>query len=207
MTTLTKRQKQILDHIQGFIAEHHYAPSLTEIAKHFGLSSPATVHEHLKGLEEKGYIQRGWNRKRSLTLLDPKAQEPAVEESIEVPLLGQIAAGEPIEAILDEETVAVPNAMIRPGRRHYALKVRGSSMIDDHILDGDLVIIQTTATAENGQTVVALVDGAAATLKRYYREGPQIRLQPANEEMAPIYINEENLNVQGVVVGLMRAFG
>lgn len=207
MALLTKRQKQILDHVTDFVAEHGYAPSLTEIAAHFGLSSPATVHEHLKGLEEKGFIQRGWNRKRSVMLLKPEGELPVAEEAIQLPLLGQIAAGQPIEAVLDEETVSVPAGMIRTGRRNYALRVRGSSMIEDHIVDGDLVVIEARESARNGQTVVALLDGVNATLKRYYHEGKRVRLQPANETLAPILVNEDDLKIQGIVVGLIRNFG
>jgi len=204
MPLLTKRQKQIFDHICEFVEENGYAPSLTEIAQHFGLSSPATVHEHLKGLEQKGFIERGWNRKRSVTLVKPV--DPPSEEALDLPLLGYIAAGKPIEAVLDEETVAVPRNLVRSGKRTYALKVAGDSMIDDHIVDGDVVIIEAADTAANGQTVVALVEGHSATLKRYYREGKTIRLQPANDALDPILVAEEDLNVQGIVTALIRRY-
>jgi repressor LexA len=204
MALLTKRQKEILDFLQSFLEAQGYAPSLSEIAAHFGLSSPATVHEHMKALEEKGFIQRGWNRKRSVTLLS--ATELAGEEAVELPLLGQIAAGRPIEAVLDDEAVSVPRAMIGPGR-HYVLKVKGESMVDEHILDGDLVVVRASEAAENGETVVALMEGANATLKKLYREAGRIRLQPANEAMAPIIVDEAAVVVQGITVGLIRRFG
>lgn len=203
MTLLTKRQKEILDFLKTFIEKHGYAPSLTEIAADFGLSSPATVHEHLKALEEKGFIQRGWNRKRSVTLLPVPESLP--ETSAELPLLGQIAAGQPIEAVLDNETVSVGRDLVR-GKRGYVLKVKGMSMVDEHILDGDLVIVEAAEEAQNGQTVVALVDGAYATLKKYYREGSRIRLQPAHETMAPLVVDEEAVKVQGVVIGVIRMY-
>jgi repressor LexA len=202
MALLTKRQREILDFLQAFVKESGYAPSLSEIAWHFGLSSPATVHEHLKALEEKGFIERGWNKKRSVTLLPSQDRV----EYVEIPLLGQIAAGQPIEAVLDELTVSVPREMVRGSKRYYALRVRGESMIDEHILDGDLVVVESAADANNGDTVVALVLGSSATLKKYYREGRQIRLQPANSSMKPILLEEEDVKVQGVVVGLIRRY-
>lgn len=204
MEPLTKRQKEILEHIRTFVEAQGYAPSLLEIGAHFGLSSPATVHEHLKALAEKGYIERGWNRKRSVVLIDRRpAPEPA---GAQIPLLGAIAAGQPIEAVLDQEVVTVPPSMMRAGRRHFALRVQGDSMIDDHIADGDIVVVEAREAANNGETVVALVEGSSATLKRYYREGPVIRLQPANETMAPMRFDETDVRVQGVVVGLLRTF-
>ncbi len=202
---LTKRQKEILSFVEGFVAREGYSPSLAEIGEYFGLSSPATVHQHLKALEQKGYIARGWNKKRQVTLLGD-APNAAAEPAIELPLLGSIAAGQPIEAVLDQETVSVPQTMIRATKRHYALRVTGDSMIGDHILDGDIVVIEAAQSANNGDTIVALVEGQSATLKRYYREGAAIRLQPANPSMDPIYVEEANLAVQGKVVALLRGF-
>ena len=201
---LSKRQKQILDFVKDFIDREGYAPSLMEIAGHFGLSSPATVHQHMKALEDKGFVQRGWNRKRHIEMLQPAAVP--VEESETLPLMGRIAAGQPIEAVADDETVAVPRAMIGRRGRHYALQVNGQSMIDDHILDGDLVIIRHAETAADGETVVALIDGENATLKRIYHEGKRIRLQPANESMKPIVVDASAVQVQGVVVALLRRY-
>jgi repressor LexA len=202
MALLTKRQREVLDFLHTFVKDSGYAPSLSEIAWHFGLSSPATVHEHLKALEEKGFIERGWNKKRSVTLL-PTAERV---EYVEIPLLGQIAAGQPIEAILDDQTVSVPRNMISSGKRFFALRVRGESMIDEHILDGDLVVVQSVADATNGDTVVALVLNNTATLKKFYREGGHVRLQPANPGMKPLILSEEDVKVQGVVVGLIRRY-
>ncbi|MDX9972854.1 MAG: transcriptional repressor LexA [FCB group bacterium] len=202
MALLTKRQREILDFLHAFVKESGYAPSLSEIAWHFGLSSPATVHEHLKALEEKGFIERGWNKKRSVNLLTTTDRV----EYVEIPLLGQIAAGQPIEAILDDQTVSVPRDMVGGAKRYYALRVRGESMIDEHILDGDLVVVQSVADAANGDTVVALVLSNTATLKKFYREGRQVRLQPANPTMNPIVLNEEDVKIQGIVVGLIRRY-
>jgi len=158
----------------------------------------------MKALEDKGYIQRGWNRKRHIEMLQPAAV--AVEEQEILPLMGKIAAGQPIEAVADDETVAVPRAMLRTGGRHYALQVNGLSMIDDHIVDGDIVVVRHAESAANGETVVALIDGENATLKRYHREGRRIRLQPANETMAPIIVDAGAVQVQGVVVALLRRY-
>ena len=201
---LSKRQKQIYDFVQDFIEEEGYAPSLMEIAANFGLSSPATVHQHMKALEDKGYIQRGWNRKRHIQMLQPAAV--AVEQQVQLPLLGRIAAGQPIEAVADDETVAVPRAMIGSHGRHYALRVNGYSMVNDHILDGDLVVIRHAESAINGETVVALIDGENVTLKRFYREDRRVRLQPANAVLEPIIVDADAIRVQGVVVALLRRY-
>lgn len=201
MALLTKRQREILDFLQHFVRVQGYAPSLTEIAAHFGLSSPATVHEHLKALENKGFIERGWNKKRSVTLLDD-AKSP---DYLQIPLLGLIAAGRPVEAVLDDQTVSVPRDMV--GRKRcYALRVRGTSMIDEHILDGDLVVVHSISEASNGDTVVALVEDTYATLKKFYREGDRVRLQPANESLEPLWLNGEAVKIQGIVVGLIRRY-
>lgn len=201
MALLTKRQREILDYLQDFVREQRYAPSLSEIAAHFGLSSPATIHEHMKALESKGFIERGWNKKRSVTLLGG-SESP---EYIQIPLLGQIAAGRPVEAVLDDQSVTVPREMVG-SKRCYALRVRGTSMIDEHILDGDTVVVQAVSEAANGDTVVALVDDAYATLKKFYREGRKIRLQPANASVEPILVDSDAVKVQGIVVGLIRRY-
>jgi repressor LexA len=200
---LTKRQKEILDHIDGFIAERGYAPSFEEIAHHFGYSSLATVHEHLSNLERKGYIRKSYNESRSIELVKPEEGPQAVE----LPLLGAIAAGLPIEAVGQTETFAVPPDMVRRGRDNYVLKVQGDSMIDEQIRDGDYIVVSQQDTADNGQMVVALVDGEAATVKKLYREpGNRIRLQPANERMDPIVLDARQVQVQGVVVGVIRKY-
>jgi repressor LexA len=198
---LTKRQRQILDYLQEFIQQHGYAPSLEEIGHRFSLSSLATVHKHLTNLEEKGFIRRSWNRSRSVELLSSRVGHRAIE----LPLLGFVAAGSPIEAVPSNETIAVPDDLV--GRREtYVLRVRGDSMIDEQIRDGDFVVVEDRKTAENGEMVIALLGGTDVTLKKFYRENGRIRLQPANPTMQPMYIDAANVQVQGVVVGVMRKY-
>jgi repressor LexA len=198
---LTKRQREILDYLQDFIQQHGYAPSLEEIGRRFGLSSLATVHKHLTNLQEKGFIKRAWNRSRSVEMIPTNVAGRAIE----LPLLGYVAAGMPIEAVASSETIAVPEDLV--GRRDtYVLRVRGNSMIDEQICDGDFVIVEDRKTAQNGETVVALVGGSDVTLKKLYRENGRVRLQPANPSMQPIYVDPDQLQVQGVVVGVMRKY-
>ncbi len=198
---LTKKQKLIFDFIKHAIQRDGYAPSIHEIGEHFGLSSPATIHKHLTNLEEKGLIRRAPNMSRGMELL---GSEPHVA-GVEVPLLGTIAAGRPIEAFSVEETISIPEDML--GRNGtYVLKVKGESMIEEQIRDGDFVVIEERNHAVNGETVVALVDGDSVTLKKYYRQNERIRLQPANANMEPIIVPEENVSIQGVVIGLLRKF-
>jgi repressor LexA len=198
---LTKRQREILDYLQDFIQQHGYAPSLEEIGRRFGLSSLATVHKHLTNLQEKGFIKRAWNRSRSVEMI------PATSggRSVDLPLLGYVAAGMPIEAVATNETIAVPEDLV--GRRDtYVLRVRGNSMIDEQICDGDFVIVEDRKTAQNGETVVALLSGSDVTLKKLYREGGRVRLQPANPTMQPLVVDADQVQVQGVVVGVMRKY-
>jgi len=198
---LTRRQREILDYLREFMEEHGYAPSLEEIGRRFGLSSLATVHKHLTNLQEKGFIKRSWNRSRSVELLPTRAGGTALE----LPLLGYVAAGAPIEAVVSTETVSVPEELV--GRREtYALRVRGDSMIDEQIRDGDIVIVEDRQTTQDGETVIALVDGSDVTLKKLYQEGGRVRLQPANEGVAPIVVDAAQVRVQGVVVGVMRKY-
>jgi repressor LexA len=198
---LTKRQREILDYLQDFIQQHGYAPSLEEIGRRFGLSSLATVHKHLTNLQEKGFIKRAWNRSRSVEMIPTNAGG----RSLDLPLLGYVAAGAPIEAIATSETIAVPEDLV--GRRDtYVLRVRGNSMIDEQICDGDLVIVEDRKTAQNGEMVVALLSGSDVTLKKLYRENGRVRLQPANPTMQPIFVDPDELQVQGVVVGVMRKY-
>ena len=200
---LTKRQKLILDHIESFIQDNGYAPSFEEIAEHFGYSSLATVHEHLSNLERKGYIRKSYNESRSIELVRPERGP----EAVELPLMGAVAAGLPIDAVQDSETLAVPPDMVRRGRDNYVLRVQGSSMIDEQIRDGDYIVVSAQDSAENGQMVVALVGGEAATVKKLYREpGGKIRLQPANATMEPIIVDAADVQVQGVVVGVIRKY-
>jgi repressor LexA len=198
---LTKRQREILDFLNDFIQQHGYAPSLEEIGRRFGLSSLATVHKHLGNLQQKGFIKRSWNRSRSLELLPTRA----VARAVELPLLGYVAAGAPIEAIVGSETIEVPETLV--GKRDtYVLRVRGNSMIDEQIRDGDLVIVEDRKTAEDGETVVALLSGSDVTLKKLYRENGHIRLQPANPAIQPIIVPADEVQVQGVVIGVMRKY-
>jgi len=200
---LTKRQKEILDYIGGFIVEQGYAPSFEEIAESFGYSSLATVHEHLSNLERKGYIRKSYNESRSIELVSPGQGEP----SVELPLLGSVAAGLPIEAITDDETLAVPPDMVRRQKDNYVLRVEGNSMIDEQIRDGDYIVVQAQDNAEDGQMVVALVAGESATVKKLYREpGDRIRLQPANPTMDPIFVSAMDVRIQGIVVGVIRKY-
>ena len=198
MPHLTKKQKQILDYITEFINTQGFAPSYREIAEYFGLSSTATVHEHVKALEDKGLISSTHKAARSLELANFR-----FGKAIELPLAGLIAAGEPIEAIQEHETITVPQSMIRD-ENSYVLKVRGDSMIEDGILDGDYVIVERNYYPRNGDVVVALLDNTYATLKKYYREKDRIRLQPANRTMKPIY--DKNPAIQGIVRGILRTF-
>jgi repressor LexA len=183
---LTRRQKDILDFIRTYRTTHGISPTQREIRENFGLSSFGTVQKHLKRLEEKGALSREWNRTR------------------EVALLGFVAAGRPIEPFPDEERIEVPASLLGKGE-HFVLRVRGDSMIEDGIRDGDYVVVAKRATAQNGQTVVALVRGEA-TLKRYYAEGSRIRLQPANAAMKPLTVDTRDVTVQGVVTGLIRNY-
>jgi len=200
---LTKRQKEILDYIGAFIESRGYAPSFEEIAEAFGYSSLATVHEHLSNLERKGYIRKAYNESRSVELTTPDVGAP----SIELPLLGAVAAGLPIEAITDHETLAVPPDMVGRRRENYVLRVEGNSMIDEQIRDGDYIVVQAQETAEDGQMVVALVGGESATVKKLYREpGGRVRLQPANPTMDPIRVDARDVRVQGIVVGVIRKY-
>lgn len=200
---VTRRQREILDFITGHLDAKGYAPSFEEIARQFGFHSLATVHEHLTNLERKGYIRRAHNESRAIEVVPPKGQTGATE----LPLLGLVAAGQPIEAISGNDTIAVPDELVPRRGRSYVLKVRGDSMIDEHIKDGDFVVVQERNQADSGQTVVALVHGDSATVKRFYREpGGWIRLQPANPTMQALRVNERDVIVQGVVVGVIRKY-
>ncbi|MFI5240689.1 MAG: transcriptional repressor LexA [Candidatus Saccharimonadia bacterium] len=202
---LTKRQKEILDYVTQYIEMNGYAPSYREIAEAFKLGSVATVAEHVETLVAKGLLQKGENEARSLQLI--KKEDFQEDRSIGLPILGLIAAGQPIETIEGhQETLEVPPFMV--GRKHsYVLQVKGQSMIDDGILDGDFVVIQEKEVPSNGEVVVALVNGSEATLKRYYKEKTHIRLQPANSTMDPIIVEPGTpIQIQGVVIGVIRKY-
>ena len=196
---LTKRQKEILDFIRDYRTSQGISPTQREIREKFRLSSFGTVQKHLKRLEEKGALSREWNRSRGIS---PK-EEPSGSRG--VPLLGLVAAGRPIEPFPNEESIEVPATLLGKGD-HFVLRVRGESMVEDGILDGDYVVVARRDRAETGQTVVALVRGEA-TLKRYYPEGSRVRLQPANATMKPLLVEGRDLTIQGVVTGLIRDYG
>ena len=202
MQPLTKRQREILDYLHEFIQQHGYAPSLEEIGRRFNLSSLATVHKHLTNLQEKGFIRRAWNRSRSVELLPSRSGGRAVE----LPLMGYVAAGLPIEAVASQESIAVPESLVGGKRETYVLRVRGDSMIDEQIRDGDWVVVEDRKSAENGEMVIALVGGQDVTLKKFYKENGRIRLQPANQSMQPIFVDPDGVQIQGVVVGVMRKY-
>jgi repressor LexA len=201
MTYLTERQRDILSFIRDFRKKNGVAPTHREICDAFGFSSYGTVYKHLSLLEKKGLIRRDWNQKRGVELVEDDQPEA---EARQLPFLGYIAAGQPIEVVASNESIAVPPHLTSRGE-NFVLKVRGDSMIDDGVYDGDLVIITRRERADNGEMVVAMVNGEV-TLKRFYVEGNRVRLQPANEMMSPIYAPREDVTVQGVVVGLMRRF-
>jgi len=200
---LTKRQREILTYLDAYTEQNGYAPSFEEIAEHFNYNSLATVHEHLSNLERKGYIKRSYNESRAIEILPSEASPRAIE----LPLLGAVAAGMPIEALAHQESVSVPESFIQRGGSHYVLRVRGNSMIDEQIRDGDFVVVNERKNADNGEMVIAMLHGSSATVKKLYRERDgRIRLQPANEAMTPMYVHEDDITIQGVVVGVLRRY-
>jgi repressor LexA len=201
MATLTKRQKQLVDFLENYITEHGYAPTLSEVGQYFGLSSLATVHKHLHNLEKKGFIKRVHNHSRALEITIER-KRPAAQE---LRLVGTVAAGVPIEAVEGNDTIAVPEEFVRRDNT-FCLRVRGESMIDEGIRDGDYIIVEGRDAANSGETVVALI-GDEATVKKYFPETDgKVRLQPANATMKPIFVSEDDLRIRGVVVGLMRHY-
>ena len=206
--TLTKRQKEVLDYLVGFLNKNGYSPSFEEIATSLKLTSLATVHKHLSTLEKKGFIRRGYNQSRSIEVMQlPKPIREQVLERhvVELPLAGRIAAGRPLEAVEEHETISL--ADFARGQNTYVLQVSGESMRDDHILDGDFIVVEQTQVANPGEIVVALVGEDQATVKRFYREpGGKIRLQPANSQMSPIIVQATDVKIQGRVVGVLRKY-
>ena len=201
MRPLTKRQREILDYLGEFIQQNGYAPSLEEIGQRFGLSSLATIHKHLTNLEEKGCIKRTWNRSRSVELV----QTRTTTRSMALPLLGYVEAGTPIEAIASDETIPVPENLI--GKLDtYVLRVRGNSMLDEQIRDGDFLIVEDRKTAKDGEMVIALLNGSHVTLKKFYQENNIVRLQPADSKAKPILVKPDHLHIQGVIVGVIRKY-
>jgi repressor LexA len=206
---LTKRQKEFLDFVAGFLEKRGYSPSYEEIAEGLDLASLATVHKHILSLETKEYVKRGFNQSRSLEVspkyYEEQRQHRQMPARVEVPLLGRIAAGQPVEAIAGEDTLNFADFAGDPDT--YALKVRGDSMIEDHICDGDYVLIEKASAARNGEIVVALVDGVETTLKRFYNEpGDQVRLQPANAAMQPIFVPKAAVSIQGKLLAVLRKY-
>jgi len=204
---LTRRQKEVLDYLVMFLNKRGYSPSFEEIARALKLTSLATVHKHLSTLERKGFIRRGYNQSRSIevTQLPKPVREQVIERHVvRLPLVGRIAAGKPLEAVEDRETISLGD--FARGQNSFVLQVKGDSMQDDHILDGDYVIVEQTQVANPGEIVVALL-GDDATLKRFYREaGGKIRLQPANSQMAPVIAPASEVKIQGRVIGVLRRY-
>lgn len=198
---LTKRQREILDFINEFMEVKGYAPSLREIGEYFKLSSPATVHAHIENLKKKGFLKTSYNEARSIELVQTDIEW---SKAVELPLAGLITAGEPIEAIEETETIAVPVDFVTDTANSFVLRVKGESMVEEGILDGDFVIIERNPSPRNGDVVVALLNNAYATLKKFYREANRIRLQPANSNLKPIYAKDPL--IQGVVKGVIRKF-
>ena len=206
---LTKRQKEFLEFLAGFLEKRGYSPSYEEIAEGLDLASLATVHKHIQALEAKAYVKRGFNQSRSLEVApkyyEEQRQHRQTPPRLEVKLLGRIAAGQPVEAIAGEDTLNF--ADFAGDSDTFALKVRGDSMIEDHICDGDYVLIEKSGDARDGEIVVALVDGAETTLKRFYNEpGDRVRLQPANASMPPIYVPKSMVTIQGKLLAVMRKY-
>lgn len=200
-TPLTKKQKEILDVIIAYTRDNGYAPSYREIAEEIGVSSTATVHEHVKNLEEKGCLRSEGDHARSIEVADTILR---AAKAVALPLKGLITAGEPIEAIETDETIAVPANLALDGINTYVLRVKGNSMIEDGILSGDYVVVERNPSPRSGEVVVALLENTYATLKRFYPEKGRIRLQPANSSMRPIYVKD--VIIQGVVRAVIRDF-
>ncbi|HEY0006806.1 MAG TPA: transcriptional repressor LexA [Pyrinomonadaceae bacterium] len=204
MQTRTRRQKEILDYITRFIERHGYEPSYAQIARHFNVSSKATIAKHIAALERQGLLSR--HHDDGSFGLAVKIEESPTDSVCEVRLLGRIAAGAPIDAVETAEQIMVPRFLlgrVRP-ERVYALRVKGDSMIDEHICDGDIALIEDRAEARDGEIVVALIDGTRATLKRLYRFGPEVELRPANSQLAPLRLHASQVSVQGIFRGLLR---
>jgi repressor LexA len=206
--SLTKRQKEVLDYLVNFINKRGYSPSFEEIGHALKLTSLATVHKHLSTLEKKGFVRRGYNQSRSIEvrqLPKPVSDQVATRRATDLPLVGRIAAGHPVEAIEDRESLSL--ADFTRGQNNFVLQVRGESMRDDHILDGDYIVVEQTQVVNPGEIVVALVGEGDATLKRFFREaGGKVRLQPANSQMSPIIVNANEVRIQGRVIGVLRKY-
>jgi repressor LexA len=210
---LTRRQKELYDFLLNFVDQHGYSPSFEEIAEGMGLNSLATVHKHITNLEQKGLLKRDYNRSRSIDLLKPRglmktslavAAAATAQNNVTLPLLGRIAAGQPLEAVENPESISL--ADFTRSKEVFVLQVKGESMQDEHIVNGDYVLVERTNAARDGEIVVALVDGSEATLKRIYVEGGKVRLQPSNAAMQPIIVPAASVQVQGRVIGVLRKY-
>ncbi len=210
---LTKRQKEFLEFLAGFLEKRGYSPSYEEIAEGLSLASLATVHKHITALEAKNYLKRGFNQSRSLEIVPRYYEEQRQHRqgasitplNLEMPLLGRIAAGLPVEAIEGQDTLSF--ADFTSDSNTYALQIRGESMIEDHICDGDYVLVERATQARDGDIVVALLDGMETTLKRFYLEaGDRVRLQPANSSMQPIFVPQSSVAIQGKVLAVLRKY-
>ena len=206
---LTKRQRQIYDFIAEFVHSNGYSPSFEEIGAGLGLSSLATVHKHINNLEAKKLLRRDYNRSRSIDVLPLPPELPAHArgfslDSFELPLLGRIAAGKPIEQMETPETISLTD--FTRAKNVFVLQVMGESMQDEHIVNGDYVLVEKTESARDGEIVVALVNGSETTLKRLYRAGAQVRLQPSNAAMQAIMVSADAVQVQGRVVAVLRKY-
>lgn len=198
---LTKRQKEILDFVSEFIEYNGYSPSMEEIAKHFHFASLNAVFKHLAALESRGYLHRDSNRARSIQLAQNN-----VAGLRNIPLLGNVAAGQPIEAVSAPNTLPIPEYLLPRRANYYVLRVKGESMIDEHIQDGDYVVVESRETADPGEMVIALIDEENVTLKKFYPEGEQVKLQPANDAVPPLILAGTRVRIQGVVTGIMRKY-
>lgn len=200
---LTRRQKEIWAYLEEYIAEKGYAPTLEEIGAHFSLSSLATVHKHLTNLERKGLIARKWNLSRAIEITPPAKPQHAIA----LPLLGRVAAGTPIEAVETQDSLTIPEDFVRRPHKAFALRVQGESMIEEGILDGDFIVVESRPAADEGDTVVAVINGEA-TVKKFYRHPHgKVRLQPANPQMEPIMVKGKDVEIRGVVVAVLRKYG
>lgn len=202
---LTRRQRQVYDFISDFVQAHGYSPSFEEIGEGLGLSSLATVHKHVSNLETKGLLKRDYNRSRSIDVLPLKPRlKPAPQGNYTIPFVGRIAAGRPLEQVENVETISLQD--FTRSKDVFVLEVTGESMQDEHIVDGDYVLVERTQTARNGEIVVALVDNSETTLKRFYKEGEMVRLQPSNRTMQPIMVPAAAVQIQGRVIGVLRKY-
>lgn len=207
---LTRRQQEILDYIRKYIRQNHFPPSIRDIASNFSLASAGGVHKHLNNLKKKGVLTFENNISRSIHILNETESVELPQNLnariLELPLMGKVAAGQPIQHFLENETIEIPESMVRSPTESYALQVQGDSMIEDCICDGDYVIVEHRNYADNGDTVIAMINHEEATLKKYFHEGDRIRLQPANFTLEPIYVDPQSVSIHGRVIGVIRQY-